>query len=464
MLDDLRPYSEYKESALPWLDLIPLHWEEKRSKYYLYEVDDRSTTGTEQLMSVSHKTGVTPRKANVTMFMAESNVGHKICRPGDVVVNTMWAWMAAMGVAHQIGLVSPSYGVYRPRSAFSYVPDYLDHLVRIHPYVSEYICRSTGIRASRLRLYPDDFLCIPFICPPIQEQKAIVRFINHYDRLVRRFFRNRRRLIEVLNEQKQAIINRAVTRGLDLNVSLKPSGIDWLGDIPAHWELHRLKTVGHVIMGQSPPSSECNIEENGLPFLQGSAEFGVKHPNAIQYCSTAPKKAPEGAILFSVRAPVGSMNVADQQYGIGRGLCAIVTDSASIDRNYAINAISACKVQLLMIATGSTYDAVSVGEVGAMHLPFPPIKEQLAVMKHISDATIVLSKAIERAQREIILILEYRTRLITDLVTGKLDVRHLSPELGEELAEPMGMVEEIDDKEFGEEETEFDEVVTDAND
>lgn len=112
MLDGLKPYPDCKASTLPALGPIPAHWEERRAKYLYKEVDERSTTGTEVLCSVSHKTGVTPRMASVTMFLAESTVGHKICRPNDVVINTLWAWMAALGVAKQVGLVSPAYGVY----------------------------------------------------------------------------------------------------------------------------------------------------------------------------------------------------------------------------------------------------------------------------------------------------------------------------------------------------------------
>jgi type I restriction enzyme S subunit len=187
MTDALRPYPDYKDSQLAWLGKVPADWEEKRAKYYFREVDERSTTGTEQLMSVSHVTGVTPRKKSVTMFMAESNVGHKICRPGDLAINTMWAWMGAMGVAAQVGLVSPSYGVYRPRDPSHYEPAFIDHLLRTQPYTSEYLCRSTGIRASRLRLYPEDFLDIPIVRPPRDEQEAIVRFLRHRDRLISQF-------------------------------------------------------------------------------------------------------------------------------------------------------------------------------------------------------------------------------------------------------------------------------------
>src|SRR4051812_47210164 len=95
-------YPSYKAARLRWLDQIPSHWEEKRAKYYFREIDERSLSGEEDLMSVSHVTGVTPRKKSVTMFMAASNVGHKICRLGDLAVNTMWAWMGAMGVSRQL--------------------------------------------------------------------------------------------------------------------------------------------------------------------------------------------------------------------------------------------------------------------------------------------------------------------------------------------------------------------------
>ena len=121
---------------------------------------------------------MTPRMASVTMFLAESTVGHKICRPDDVVINTLWAWMAALGVAKQIGLVSPAYGVYRPRAGSTLLPEFAEHLLRTPQYKREYIARSTGVNASRLRLYPEQFLRIPIVLPPPAEQAAIVRFLG----------------------------------------------------------------------------------------------------------------------------------------------------------------------------------------------------------------------------------------------------------------------------------------------
>jgi type I restriction enzyme, S subunit len=173
MTSDLRPYPQYEDSGLPWLAQIPAHWQEKRAKYFYREVDERSSAGEEELLSVSHKTGVTPRPQHVTMFKAESNVGHKICRPGDLAINTMWAFMGALGVAKQVGLVSPSYGVYRPLASDELLPDYIDRLLRIDAYKAEYLCRSTGIRSSRLRLYPDEFLRIPILARPAAATKLV---------------------------------------------------------------------------------------------------------------------------------------------------------------------------------------------------------------------------------------------------------------------------------------------------
>ena len=197
------PDPVYLPHGVKWLGEVPKHWKVRRIKFFYREVDERSGTGAEELMSVSHKTGVTPRKQNVTMFLAESNVGYKVCRPGDIVVNTMWAYMAALGVARQNGLVSPSYGVYRPIHHDALSDDYIDLLLRTEAYRSAYLSGSTGITASRLRLYPESFLGIPLLYPPLPEQRAIVRYLDHVDRRIRRYVSAKRKLIALLEEERK---------------------------------------------------------------------------------------------------------------------------------------------------------------------------------------------------------------------------------------------------------------------
>ena len=438
MTADLRPYPEYQDSGLPWLGQVPAHWEEKRAKYYFREVDERSTTGAEQLMSVSHKTGVTPRKSTVTMFMAESNVGYKTCRPGDIVINTMWAWMAAMGVARQTGVVSPSYGVYRPRNASFYLPDFIDHLLRTRPYVSEYICRSTGIRASRLRLYPEDFLDIPIVCPPPEEQEAIVRFIAHHDRLVRRFIRNRRGLIEVLNEQKQAIINRAVTRGLDPNVPLKPSGIEWLGDMPEHWMVKPLKrwvSINELVL---PESTDPDYTFQYLEIGCVGTGLLVEKPVQLRF-GDAPSRARRvlrigDTIISTVRTYLRAVYfVADNADDLvaSTGFAALTPGPGIMPEFLGIALRSAPFIDRVTAhSIGIAYPAISETRLGAFPVAIPPsIDEQAAIVAYVRCETEVLDKGILRAQREIDLIREYRTRLIADVVTGKVDVRHVASDI-----------------------------------
>ena len=151
MIAGLKPYPDYQDTGHDWLGSVPAHWSLLRAKRLFREVDERSKTGKEELLSVSHLTGVTPRRLkNVTMFMAESNVGHKVCRLGDLVINTLWAWMAALGVTKHTGIVSPAYGVYRPTDGGGILPAYADHLLRTPLYAAEYQRRSTGVNSSRL--------------------------------------------------------------------------------------------------------------------------------------------------------------------------------------------------------------------------------------------------------------------------------------------------------------------------
>ncbi|AKB45025.1 restriction endonuclease subunit S [Methanosarcina vacuolata] len=213
----LDPNVKLKPSGIEWLGEIPEHWEVKPAKWYYREVDERSSTGSEELLSVSHITGVTPRsEKNITMFMAESYVGHKLCREGDLVINTMWAWMAALGIARQTGIVSPSYAVYRPIQKDAFLPQFIDLLLRIKPYVAEYVCRSTGIRSSRLRLYPEQFLSIPIIRPPIVEQQAILDKIYNATSELEHAIHAYNQGISLLREYRTRLIADVVTGKLDV--------------------------------------------------------------------------------------------------------------------------------------------------------------------------------------------------------------------------------------------------------
>ena len=212
-----QPYPAYKPSGVEWLGEMPEHWDLRPAKWHFREADERSETGSEELLSVSHITGVTPRsEKNITMFMAVSHVGHKLCKPGDLVINTMWAWMAALGVARQAGIVSPSYAVYRSHRSSRLLGEYADLLLRTAPYKSEYIRRSTGIRSSRLRMYPEEFLRIKLLCPPPEEQRGIVDVVSKESADARRAIDLAHGELSLLREYRTRLIAEVVTGKLDV--------------------------------------------------------------------------------------------------------------------------------------------------------------------------------------------------------------------------------------------------------
>ncbi|MDD9962780.1 MAG: restriction endonuclease subunit S [Gammaproteobacteria bacterium] len=212
-----KPYETYKSSGIQWLGDVPAHWDVRPAKWHLREVDERSVTGAEEMLSVSHLTGVTPRsEKSVTMFKAESNIGHKLCEPGDLVINTMWAWMGALGIAQQPGLVSPSYAVYRPKIDSSLDRRYAEMMLRSAPLQREYIMRSTGIRPSRLRLYPDTFLRIRLIAPPPEEQSAIIAFVASEMARCDRASRLMTKEIAALQEYRARLVADVITGKLNV--------------------------------------------------------------------------------------------------------------------------------------------------------------------------------------------------------------------------------------------------------
>lgn len=202
---------EMKESGVEWIGKIPKHWEVRRGKFLFRVVNEYSTTGQEELLTVSDRTGITPRSMkNFNMFMSESLIGYKKCQKGDICSNIMWMWHGAVGVTEYNGVISPSYGVYR-QIAVNYDNKYLDYMLRLPRLVEVYGICSTGLTESRLRLYPDDFMNIQFFIPPVEEQKSIVLQIQKQITDIEKSIRNAENLITLLQERKQIIINEVVT-------------------------------------------------------------------------------------------------------------------------------------------------------------------------------------------------------------------------------------------------------------
>ena len=434
MIEGLKPYAEYKESGIPWARSLPAHWVTKRGKSYLVAIDQRSKAGKEELLTVSTARGVVPRNsAKVTMFKAESYAGHKLCWPGDLVINSLWAWAGGLGVAQHHGIISTAYSVYRPRPSAQMIPRFLHELVRSSPFHWELQVRSKGVWISRLQLTDTSFLDAPIPLPPPDEQAAIVRFLDHANRKIDGFIRAKRKLIGLLNEQKQAIIHRAVTRGLHPDVPLKPSGIPWLGDIPKHWETPLNRQLFRENVRQHNGKTERQLslsQRDGLIATDDMKERSLQTSSFDNWKVTLPGdlvlnrfKAHLGVFFASTLRGIVSFHygVFEPQRKLNTKYFELLCHTASYKVIYAGRS-NGMTVGLQNLSNQNFYGVRSI---------VPPLNEQNEIVTYSETATVDLNTAIARTEREIALMQEYRTRLTADIVTGKLDVREAATTLPE---------------------------------
>ena len=211
----LDPTAPTKPSGIDWLGYIPAHWEVKSNRSLFRDVDRRSSTGEEELLTVSHLTGVTRRsEKNVTMIEAESHEGYKICEEGELVINTLWGWMGALGIAWERGIVSPAYNVYRLNETM--LPRFVDYYCRTRANVCDITRHSKGVWKSRLRIYPEDFREVLTVVPPCSEQEEIADHLDRelcgMDALAKKIGEG----LERLSEFRTALISAAVTGKIDV--------------------------------------------------------------------------------------------------------------------------------------------------------------------------------------------------------------------------------------------------------
>ncbi len=476
MIAGVKPYPKYKDSGLPWLGEVPEHWDVRRGKALFRCIDVRSSTGDEELLTVSSERGVIPRRsATVTMFKAESYVGYKLCWPGDLVINSLWAWGRGLGVSQYHGIVSSAYGVYRLRSEFQGAAGFIDVLVRSAAFNWELQVRSKGIWISRLQLTDESFLGAPFPVPPLDEQVSIVRFLEHADRRIRRYIATKQKLITLLKEQKQVIIHHAVTRGLDPYVRLKPSGVEWLAGVPEHWEVMPLNAASASIQ-TGPFGSQLHASEyvgGGTPVINPShLRDGVIHPDV--QTSVSPQRATDlarhqlkfGDVVMARRGELGRCaQVTREQEGwlCGTGSLRVRPLLDAYEPSYLVELLGSPGVREALIGSsvGATMDNLNASIVARLRLPVPPLLEQGVIMERVSAVLADTRSAVGQIQRELGLIREYRTRLIADVVTGKLDVREAAALLSDQVeeAEPLGAADVLAPSDEFEDEGDFDPVV-----
>ena len=442
MITDLKLYPVMKDSGIPWLGEVPEHWEVKRGKALFRCVDVRSSTGEEELLTVSSERGVVPRSsATVTMFKAESYTGYKLCWPGDLVINSLWAWARGLGVSRHHGIISSAYGVYRLRRPYSEYSAYVHALVRSTPFNWELQVRSKGIWISRLQLTDEAFLGAPVPLPPLCEQAAIVRFLDHADRRIRRYIRAKQKLITLLEEQKQAIIHQAVTRGIGSGAKLKATGNTWFPDVPARWDVMPMRRV--ITRSVDGPHHSPEYLDHGIPFLSArnikvdrwSLE-DVKFISQSDYETFCQRVKPaRGDVLYTKGGTTGVARAVDLDYPfqVWVHVAVLKLRKARILPRYLATALNSprCYEQSQLFTRGATNQDLGLGRMKDIVIPIPPLADQSDIIERVAAIEDRIYSGIKAALHEIELLREYRTRLIADVVTGKLDVRTAAARLPE---------------------------------
>ena len=462
MISDLKPYGDYKASSQAWIGDIPQHWSVVPNRALFAEVKDRNHPDGEML-SVTITKGIVRQKTLLEGSSKKdgSNLdksAYKLVQPREIAYNKMRAWQGAIGVSALRGIISPAYVVMRLRKE-ACVPGYFHHLYRTPQFAKEAERWSYGITSDMWSLRPEHFKMIYTPEPPPEEQVAIVRFLEWANGRLERTVRAKRKVIALLNEQKQAIIRRAVTCGLDSSVPLKPSSIPWLGDIPRHWEQIPIK---RLLSRMDYGTSEASTESGKIRILtMGNIQKGevvMPRSGGLDYVPDALLLGHHDLLFTRTN---GNPELVGK-VGIFRGQ---VSDGVSF-ASYLVRlrVKRECDAQWLhMLLNSSAFwpfarshalvnlqTNLNSTRYGQFLVPVPPKAEQTQIVAWVANEANSLNTAISRLEREISLLTEYRTRLVADVVTGKLDVREAAARVPEQ----------VDDTDFSDEAEAADEDAT----
>ena len=442
--NELWPYPQMKDSGVEWLGKVPSHWKVLPNRTLFEEVKERDHPE-EPMLSVTIKQGVILQNQLLEDSKKKdgSNLdksAYKLVRPGDIAYNKMRAWQGAVGASNYQGIVSPAYVVQRPRDGVN--SDFVHFLFRTPGFAKEAERWSYGITSDMWSLRPEHFKMIYTCLPPVCEQTAIIRYLDHADKRIQRYIGAKQELIALLEEQKQTIIDQAVTGKIDVRTgkpypAYKASGVEWLGEIPKHWEVRRLRFLAYIPSGLVDPRLEehCRkvlIAPNHI--LQGLGRITNFETAKAQGADSGKHEVNAGDVVYcKIRPHLRKAAISPVD-----GLCSADTYPIRVRKN-EISPSFLLQLLLSNDVTRYTVDCsmrvampkINREALGDCWLAYPPLVDQTGILERIGSETAGHDVAIKRAQREIALFREYRTSLVADVVTGRLDVREAASELPE---------------------------------
>jgi len=437
------PYEIYKSTEYDWLGTIPTSWRTQKFRHLFKESSEKiegEVFG--EMLSVSGYRGIQRKEYDDEnrRRSEEDLVGYRIVRKGQLVVNTMWLNYAGLGFSELDGHVSPAYRSYWPKS--DEYSKYLHYLLRSEHYVNGYTRLLTGVRPNSLQMSRDNMMSFPVVLPPKAEQIAIATFLDRETAKIDALIAEQKRLIELLQEKRQAVISHAVTKGLNPNAPMKDSGVEWLGDVPEHWGVRRLRHIGTLQNGLNI-SGEAFGE--GDPFISYGDVY--KNPNVPQKPAGLVRSTPEdkqkyglerGDVLFTRTSEtvddIGVASTCLEQIPHStfagflirlRPLKGVLEPrySTHLFRNQGVKTHFAGTMNMV------TRASLSQGELGNLAICLPSLDEQLKIASAIEEMAGQSDQLISSAWKLVALLQERRSALISAAVTGQIDVRGLTEEV-----------------------------------
>lgn len=433
-MKNIKSYSSYKKSEVVWLGKVPGHWKIIKSKRILVESSIKGFPD-EDLLAATQTLGVVPKSVygKTTVTATKNFETLKLVEKGDFVIS-LRSFQGGIEYAHYRGIISPAYTILKPQKTV--VHNYYRYLLKSKRYISGLTLLVTGIREGQnidTGKFKDSYLPLP----SKSEQTVIANFLDYKLEKIDRFIKKKKQLIELLTEQKAVIVNQAVTKGVNPHAKLKPSGIEWLGDIPEQWEVKRLKYIGKIINGYSFKSHL--FKDKGVKVLK----ITNIQPMHIDWDETSyvdekyyrefeKFRIKKNDLVFALTRPIIKAGIkaafikSDEKILINqRNAVFSLEDENTITEwiYYVLLDKSFEKRFEKEIDFTNQQPNISSKDIENIEFPIPSLVEQTQVVRHIETTTSKINKTISIIEKEIALVEEYKMALIAEAVTGKIDVR-----------------------------------------
>ena len=443
---DLPHYPAYKPSGLDWVGDVPAHWEVVQLGRIGRFSKGRGGTKADEVsegvpcirygdLYTSHKYHIGASRS----FVTEADTpNYTPIRYGDILFAGSGETIeeigkSAVNLIEQPACCGGDVILFRPEREID--ARFSGYAIDCPQY--QYQKSTMGRGITVMHIYGGELKNLWMALPPLPEQTAIVRYLDHVDRRVQRYIEAKERLITLLQEARQTTIHRAVTRGLDPDVPLQPSGIDWLGDVPEQWEVKKASRLFSIGSGTTPPTDRLEYYDGEIPWITTSELREMVVTSTEKTVTTEALRAfpalnifPKGSIAVAMYgATIGRLGILGAPATVNQACC-VFSEPKGINAWFWFYWLQSRRHVLISLGQGGGQPNLSQKLFKTIRIPLPPHPEQTAIAAHLDKATSAIDDAIDTARGQVELMREYRASLIAHVVTGKLDVRAAAERIG----------------------------------